>query len=340
MGKDYISKFELGFTGHEHLPEFGLINMNGRLYDPVLGRFLSPDNYVQAADLTQSFNRYSYALNNPLMFTDPSGEKWKWKWLSPFHWISEGMQWINDNTEDLRDAMFDANIPAFGGGYNSANGTFHYVGNSGNIYHNPPGDNASAAVYGAINNARAEYYAYHNWEPAGLDNILNQQFVGTSPLANNIADSNSKTEILARGFTDDYTLAIGPGGFAIEIGSITYKGENYNITTVGYAVGWDISAGLNYITIKGDPETFRISDLGGWSSQKNASVWYGSGGYEIPYRRDYEPTNLNSYRSISTGPSIGTNFLGGSYVNGFTWIWKQPKAPSLTDIYLSGYGIH
>ena len=36
-----------GFTGHEMLPEFGLINMNGRLYDPALGRFLSPDNYVQ-----------------------------------------------------------------------------------------------------------------------------------------------------------------------------------------------------------------------------------------------------------------------------------------------------
>jgi hypothetical protein len=48
--------------------------MNGRLYDPVLGRFLSPDNYVQAPDFTQNFNRYSYVLNNPLKYTDPSGE--------------------------------------------------------------------------------------------------------------------------------------------------------------------------------------------------------------------------------------------------------------------------
>jgi RHS repeat-associated protein len=63
-----------GFTGHEHLPEFGLINMNGRLYDPLLGRFLSPDNYVQMPDNTQNFNRYSYALNNPLKYTDPDGE--------------------------------------------------------------------------------------------------------------------------------------------------------------------------------------------------------------------------------------------------------------------------
>lgn len=63
-----------GFTGHEHLTWFGLINMNARLYDPLLGRFLSPDPYVQAPEFTQNFNRYSYALNNPLRYTDVTGE--------------------------------------------------------------------------------------------------------------------------------------------------------------------------------------------------------------------------------------------------------------------------
>lgn len=63
-----------GYTGHEHLPWFGLINMNARLYDPVHGRFLAPDPYVQAPDFTQSFNRYSYALNNPLTYVDENGE--------------------------------------------------------------------------------------------------------------------------------------------------------------------------------------------------------------------------------------------------------------------------
>lgn len=65
---------DCGYTGHEMLPEFGIINMNGRLYDPVLGRFFSPDNYVQLPDFSQSYNRYSYCLNNPLKYTDPSGE--------------------------------------------------------------------------------------------------------------------------------------------------------------------------------------------------------------------------------------------------------------------------
>lgn len=63
-----------GFTGHEHLPWFGLINMNARLYDPTLGRFLSPDPYVQAPDMPQNFNRYSYCLNNPLAYIDKDGE--------------------------------------------------------------------------------------------------------------------------------------------------------------------------------------------------------------------------------------------------------------------------
>jgi RHS repeat-associated protein len=67
-----------GYTFHEHLPHFSLINMNGRLYDYVLGRMLSPDNYVQSPDNTQSFNRYSYCWNNPLKYTDPSGEIITW----------------------------------------------------------------------------------------------------------------------------------------------------------------------------------------------------------------------------------------------------------------------
>ena len=67
-------RFDRGYTGHEHMCGFGLINMNGRLYDPYLQRFLSPDPYIQAPYIAQNYNRYSYCLNNPLMYTDPTGE--------------------------------------------------------------------------------------------------------------------------------------------------------------------------------------------------------------------------------------------------------------------------
>ena len=72
-GSMHVSR---GYTGHEHLDELGLINMNGRMYDPRQGRFLSPDPYVQAPSNPQNYNRYSYCLNNPLKYTDPDGEFW------------------------------------------------------------------------------------------------------------------------------------------------------------------------------------------------------------------------------------------------------------------------
>jgi RHS repeat-associated protein len=62
-----------GFTAHEHLDETCLIHMNGRVYDPLLGRFLTADPFVQSKSNLQSYNRYSYVLNNPLVYTDPSG---------------------------------------------------------------------------------------------------------------------------------------------------------------------------------------------------------------------------------------------------------------------------
>ena len=61
-----------GHTGHEML-DGGLTHMNGRLYDPVLGRFVSADPIVQAPYDLQSLNRYSYVMNNPLYYTDPTG---------------------------------------------------------------------------------------------------------------------------------------------------------------------------------------------------------------------------------------------------------------------------
>lgn len=71
---DGFDILERGFTGHEHMVAFNLINMNGRVYDPVLGQFIQPDNYVQLPEYAGSYNSFSYALNNPLMYTDPSGE--------------------------------------------------------------------------------------------------------------------------------------------------------------------------------------------------------------------------------------------------------------------------
>jgi RHS repeat-associated protein len=63
-----------GYTMHEHLDMFSIINMNGRVYDPLTSMFFSPDPFVQAPDNWLNYNRYGYAFGNPMKYTDPNGE--------------------------------------------------------------------------------------------------------------------------------------------------------------------------------------------------------------------------------------------------------------------------
>ena len=74
FGYDNVSHtFDRGFTGHEHLSAFGLVNMDGRVYDPVMSCFLSPDLYTPGAADPRSYNRFAYCMHNPLRYVDPSG---------------------------------------------------------------------------------------------------------------------------------------------------------------------------------------------------------------------------------------------------------------------------
>ncbi len=69
--------------------------MNGRIYDPELGRMLSPDPVVQVPEFSQNFNRYSYVLNNPLNMTDPTGFSWLSKAFHKVgHWLSQNWRTV------------------------------------------------------------------------------------------------------------------------------------------------------------------------------------------------------------------------------------------------------
>ncbi|NQY65332.1 MAG: RHS repeat-associated core domain-containing protein [Alteromonadaceae bacterium] len=71
-----LSPTDRGYTGHKHIEALDIIHMNGRIYDPTLGRFLQADPIIQAPTDSQSYNRYAYVRNNPLSLTDPSGYSW------------------------------------------------------------------------------------------------------------------------------------------------------------------------------------------------------------------------------------------------------------------------
>jgi RHS repeat-associated protein len=62
-----------GYADHENLDDVGLVDMEGRVYDPEVGRFLSPDPNVQYPDSSQGYDRYTYVNDNPLSASDPSG---------------------------------------------------------------------------------------------------------------------------------------------------------------------------------------------------------------------------------------------------------------------------
>jgi RHS repeat-associated protein len=62
-----------GYAGHESLNAIGIVHMKGRIYDPMLGRFLQPDPVVEDDLNPQTWNRYTYVRNNPMTFTDPTG---------------------------------------------------------------------------------------------------------------------------------------------------------------------------------------------------------------------------------------------------------------------------
>lgn len=64
---------EEGYAGHDNLSDTGLVDMEGRVYDPEVGNFLSPDPNVQYPFSSQGYNRYIYVNDNPLSLSDPSG---------------------------------------------------------------------------------------------------------------------------------------------------------------------------------------------------------------------------------------------------------------------------
>jgi RHS repeat-associated protein len=108
-----------GYTMHEHLPEFNLINMNGRVYDPITAMFFSPDPYLQAPGNWLNYNRYGYALNNPFLYTDPDGE---WIHIVIGAIIGGVVNWVAHGAEFSWDGLAAFGIGAAGGAVIAATG--------------------------------------------------------------------------------------------------------------------------------------------------------------------------------------------------------------------------
>ena len=257
QGSQPTLMFGRGYTGHEHLNDFGLINMNARLYDPLLARFLAPDPYV-GSGMTNDFNRYIYCLNNPLMYTDPSGKS-LWSWLK-------------QNVFDAFKREWNSNFGSSGGfeiGYNSMGGGFINPTYNGAAF----GPSVGISNSGQITTGNSQD-GFHTMSPIGSSNRLDQSVVQ--------AEQNARQEYFGeKSFENSYTETIsampaslrtvsdaemrdGNANGASEVNSIS------NI--VGTVAGISQAAGYNAtIGVWGDLSKIRYYSSG-WSGC-NQYVW-------------------------------------------------------------------
>jgi RHS repeat-associated protein len=208
--------FYRGYTGHEMLPEFGLINMNGRLYDPLLGRFLSTDDFVQAPFDSQSFNRYSYCLNNPLKYTDPDGEI---AWFIPLAMLFSGTVNVAINWNYLHD--FGHGLASFTVGL--ASGGLAVTGSP----------ILGAIVSGAGNSIVNQWFESGtvNWDNVIMSTGMSLMSLGVgqaigkglnTPITN--LTHNIKNEVIKEGVRDALTGTA--GGFLWGTSISLYNGDN------------------------------------------------------------------------------------------------------------------
>jgi RHS repeat-associated protein len=253
-GSEPASFLVRGYTGHEHLVWFGLVNMNARLYDAALGRFLSPDPYVQMIDFSQNFNRYSYCLNNPLILTDENGELFGIDDLiaaligGVVNWIGNGCQFNNQG------------LVYFGVGL---------VGGWTSLYTTPAG---GGAIMSGMNSTVRQGFGSDgkwNWNDISIKGVLFDTAIGGATAQIGAYLSNQITP-----FVNKFTSQL--GGKAIQ--QMTTQG------ITGSATGFTISTGASLL--EGDNLETALGK--GWGGAKSGWIAGSIGGLGSGLREAYK----------------------------------------------------
>ena len=305
--------FDRGYTGHEHLDQFGLINMNGRVYDPFLARFLSPDPFVQAPEYSQNYNRYSYALNNPLKYTDPSGFTYapvdydEENWFNPKYirggglGAGSGNHWSDQYRSPEGNFML-GNHSTFDGMY--GNGAFDYMVNLNSAYNQLANTGSVNGSTSTFNIAEANSFAaslmpttigyglmYQGHNYAGVKQVGWGDRVDLTKSTNPISDIFNQINKLKKegNLTNLYDIIV-PNAYANSITpiAITYKenvtleGHEYSIRVHGYHKNYDDS----YFNIN----QMGFGYLDRFTKYKPDSRWnngYSNGFFMTGYEKNY-----------------------------------------------------
>ncbi len=287
---NHFSITSRGYTGHEHLQQFGLINMNGRMYDPILARMLSPDpgvypveqseNGITNPTLSQDYNRYSYVLNNPLKYTDPSGYIRDKKRYKP-KLVPRGTQ---DELIDIFNDPFDYGEYWDNLWGNNADGDDGFGGGSGGGCAGSGGGRGGGGEFGSCGSSPG---------------------VGDPPVL--------------IGVSVDATIASPGGGYSVAAGWI-FNPKDYPLNSklfysYGVAYGLEASLQVNVFVLVPEGIDFNINDFEGlswnWSLTYFMSLTF-SGDSQTGYPEDIVG---QKYKVYQVGYGVGGGNVSGIKMN-------------------------
>lgn len=234
-----LTVLDRGYTGHEHLQSVGLINMNARLYDPLLHRFLQADNYIQDPTNTQNYNQYGYVLNNPLLYTDPSGDICEGCSGSPGVNNGGGTATSTDLKQFAKDTGLDKWINK---NFNFKNWSLRNIFGGGNNKNHDPAPQPNLSKYGNIQMPTQHSSFGFNWtylsqgkagekfiyEFANGFNTTGQFFMGRGVgdySMRNLDGSATNTDEAVWGLTNVFSFAMAVGEAKVALSEVRVSNE-------------------------------------------------------------------------------------------------------------------
>ena len=302
--------------GHEMLNEFNLINMNGRVYDSVLGRFLSPDKYVQEGDNSQNYNSYSYCLNNPLKYADPSGNVFVLDDFIAITAMGAMMGAMNAAMSDKpiwKGALLGAASTAATYGIGSI---FNGVGTFGHELLRAGAHGLSSGVFNALNGDNFWNGLISGAASSGIGSYAQSVNLNTGLM---VASTTTMGGIVAWATGDDFLqgamqgMQIGilnhslhdgdEGSIPLKVSVTTNEAGMYEVTVIGARKGGK----ENILAIAAEINT--ITDCFGTSLKKNSgNTTLGSNGklyYHVAGQRDfYGNQYVSTVRLVHVGKVI------------------------------------
>ena len=290
--------------------------MNGRVYDSVLGRFLSPDKYVQEGDNSQNYNSYSYCLNNPLKYADPSGNVFVLDDFIAITAMGAMMGAMNAAMSDKpiwKGALLGAASTAATYGIGSI---FNGVGTFGHELLRAGAHGLSSGVFNALNGDNFWNGLISGAASSGIGSYAQSVNLNTGLM---VASTTTMGGIVAWATGDDFLqgamqgMQIGilnhslhdgdEGSIPLKVSVTTNEAGMYEVTVIGARKGGK----ENILAIAAEINT--ITDCFGTSLKKNSgNTTLGSNGklyYHVAGQRDfYGNQYVSTVRLVHVGKVI------------------------------------